>query len=298
MSSAATLTLQTFSDEIEKVTAEAGTSVVSVGGDGRAGTGVVWDDRHIVTAYHVVSGQDEVEISFQGRRLPGRVKGSNMASDVALIELNEKMTPIPRGNSDALKVGQFVLALANPYDGGVGATSGIITGVRKRVGGWWRFSVDEAIVTDARVNPGYSGGPLVNAAGQMIGMNVAYVSSRGIAVPVNRISRIVDRIMAGKATARPHLGITMNYVSLPQEMQGAGHGLIILSVEKESPAEKAGLLLGDVIVTVAGKKAAEELRFRELLDEDDIGSNVQLGVLRGGNYLELTAVPEASAEEE
>lgn len=298
MSSAATLTLQTFSDEIERVTAEAGTSVVSVGSDGRAGTGIVWDEQKVVTAYHVVSGQDEVEVSLQGRRVTGRVKGVDTASDVALIEVGEKLTPIQRGDSDALKVGQFVLALANPYDGGVGATSGIITGVRKRIGGWWRFSVDEAIVTDARVNPGYSGGPLVNASGQLIGMNVAYVSSRGIAVPVNRMARIVDRIMSGRVSARPHLGITMNYVNLPQAVKGARHGLIILSVEKESPAEKAGLMLGDVIVTVGGKSAAEELRFRDLLNEDDIGREVKLGVLRGGNYLELKASPEASKEED
>lgn len=298
MSSAATLTLQTFSDEIERVTAETGASVVSVGSDGRAGTGVVWDDRKIVTAFHVVSGQDEVEISFQGKQIPGRVKGMDITSDIALIETEEKLTPIQRGDSESLKVGQFVLALANPYDGGVGATSGIITGVRKRIGGWWRFAVDEAIVTDARVNPGYSGGPLVNASGQMIGMNVAYVSSRGIAVPVNRIARIVDRIMSGRTSARPHLGIVMNYVNLPRELQGARHGLIIISVEKGSPAENAGLMLGDVIITVGNKKAAEELRLRDLLDEDDIGKNVKMGVLRGGSYLELTAVPEASKGED
>lgn len=282
--------LQTFSDEIEKVAMEAGPSVLSVHGPGNAGTGIAWDDRHVVTAFHVVEGFDEVDISVEGRQFPGIVKGHDAASDMALVECRERLKPISRGNSDRLRVGQFVLALANPHDAGVGATSGIITGVRKRVGGWWNFSLDEAIVTDARVGPGYSGGPLVNALGQLVGMNVALVSSRGIAVPVNRIARRVEGILTGRKEVRPYLGVALSYVRLPESMKQGRYGLLIMTVEKDSPAEVAGLIPGDILLTVGGKNASREFEFSNLLEEDAVGKGVMLGILRGGSYLELNAV--------
>lgn len=297
MSGASSVTLQTFSDEIEKVAEEAGSSVVSVNSMGRAGTGVVWDEGHVVTAWHVVCGQDEVTISSGGKELHGVVKGHDERLDVALVAVEGRLSQMERGSSDGLKVGQFVLALANPYDGGVGATSGIITGVRKSIGGWWRFYIDEAIVSDARVNPGYSGGPLVNAAGQMIGMNVAYVSARAVAVPVNRIARIVDRIKAGGETGRPFLGITLNQVRVQAGNFGQKLGLIVLYVEQGSPADRAGLMLGDVLITIDGRAAAGDGSGWYLLDEDSIGREVKLGIIRAGKLLELTAVPEPLKED-
>lgn len=276
---------------------EAGPSVLSVRGPGNAGTGIAWDDMHVVTAHHVVEGFDEVDISVEGRQFSGIVKGHDAALDMALVECRERLSPISRGDSDRLRVGQFVLALANPYDGGVGATSGIITGVRKRVGGWWNFSLDEAIVTDARVGPGYSGGPLVNALGQLVGMNVALVSSRGIAVPVNRIARRVEGILTGRKEVRPYLGVALSYVRLPESMKHGRNGLLIMSVEKDSPAEVAGLIPGDILLTVGGRNASREFGFSNLLEEDAAGKGVMLGILRGGSYLELNAVPGQLQEE-
>ena len=297
MSSETLSALQTISDDIERVVAEASPSVLSVRGPGNAGTGIAWDERHAVTAYHVVEDYDEVDISVEGRQFSGIVKGHDTASDIALIECSEHLTPIRRDDSDRLRVGQFVLALANPYDGGVGATSGIITGVRKRVGGWWNFSLEEAIVTDARVGPGYSGGPLVNTFGQIVGMNVALVSSRGIAVPVNRIARRVDGILTGKTPGRPYLGVGLSYVRLPESMKQGRNGLLIMSVEKGSPAEAAGLIPGDILLTVGDRNASREFGISNLLAEDAVGKEVMLGILRGGRYIELNAVPSQAQEE-
>lgn len=283
--------LQTFSDEIERVTENAGLSVVSVNSDGRAGTGIAWDEGLVATAYHVVGGEEDVCLSSGGRQFRGTVRGFSEESDFALLQTDMKLNPIPKGDSDRLRVGQFVLALANPYDGGVGATSGIVTGVRKMTSGWRRFSIGEAIVTDAKVNPGYSGGPLVNASGQLIGMNVAYVASRAIAVPVSRMQRLTESILSGRKTGRPYLGVGMNFVRLESSDSRTGHGLIVLSVERGSPADKAGILIGDVILTVGEKHAAESLAEGELLTENDIGRETVLGILRAGRRMEIKAVP-------
>ncbi len=298
MGSASSITLQTFSDEIEKVTEEAGASVVSVRGDCSAGTGIAWDEGHVVTAHHVVEDQEEVDISISGHVFSGAVKGHDASSDIALIDVGEKLTPIRRGDSDRLKVGQFVLALANPYGGGVGATSGIITGVRKRVGGWWNFSLEEAIVSDARVGPGYSGGPLLNASGQLVGMNVALAPSRGIAVPVNSLARRIDGILSGRVQGKPYLGIGLSYVRLPDRITHARNGLLVMSVARESPAESAGLLPGDILLKVDGRDATREFGRSGLLGDDTIGKEVTLGLLRGGEYIEIRAVPGEQQMEE
>jgi S1-C subfamily serine protease len=290
--------LQSFSDEIEKVAEGAGPSAVSVSSYCGSGTGIVWDDKHIVTAYHVAGDDESADICSDGREITGKVMGHDAVSDIAVIEVEGNLVPMQRGNSDMLKVGQFVLALANPYGGGIGATSGIITGIRKRVGGWWNFSLDEAIVTDARVNPGYSGGPLVNASGKLIGMNVALVSSRGIAVPVNRIGRKVERILSGKTEARPYLGIGISYVRLPAGNGQAMHGLIVMSVEKGSPAENAGLIVGDILLSADGREVAREFAYSGLLGDDTVGREVVLGILRGGKHMDIRAIPQQAQDGE
>ena len=194
-STSSTEILQTLSNAIQQVAESASPSVVSIRSDGGNGTGIVWDDQgHIVTAYHVVRHVEEVEVSTDdGQTFTAKVVGRDRTSDIALLKVDTKLQPIQKGDSESLKVGQFVLALASPFGSKASATSGIITGVKRNIGGWWGVQIDEAIVTDARVNPGYSGGPLVDASGRMVGLNVALVSSRGIAIPVQKVAEVVAK---------------------------------------------------------------------------------------------------------
>ena len=194
--------LETFSSAVESVAETVSPSVVSVSSDGRNGTGVVWDDQgHIVTAYHVVQGLEEVEVgSNSGETFTAKVVGRDSTSDLALLKVEAKLSPIAKGDSESLRVGQFVLALANPYATKASATSGIITSVKRSIGGWWGAGIEDAVVTDARLNPGYSGGPLVDASGRMVALNIAYMSSRGIAVPIKKVSATVERLASGKVS--------------------------------------------------------------------------------------------------
>jgi S1-C subfamily serine protease len=295
--------LQTLSSAIQQVAESASPSVVSISSDGGNGTGVVWDDQgHIVTAYHVVRHLEEVEVSSDsGETFTAKVVGRDRSSDIALLKVEAKLQPIQKGDSESLKVGQFVLALANPFGSKASATSGIITGVKRNIGGWWGVQIDEAIVTDARVNPGYSGGPLVDASGRMVGMNVALISSRGIAIPVGKVSEVVGRIASGSPVGRAYLGIVSNPVPLPEQATKQlqvkqDYGLLVLSVEVGSPADKAGLVLGDVLLGFGGNTVGGLRDLTRLLTQDAVGKTVKLQLLRGGKLEELSITPSAAQE--
>jgi serine protease Do len=295
--------LQVLSSAIEQVAESVSPSVVSVGSDGRNGTGIAWDSEgHIVTAYHVVRGLDEVEIGLEnGQTLKASVVGRDRRSDIALLKVEGQLHPISRGDSESLKVGQFVMALANPYATKASATSGIITSVKRNIGGWWGVDIEDAIVTDARVNPGYSGGPLVDASGKMVGMNVALVASRGIAVPVQAISKTVERLASGKPVGRAYLGIVANPIELPTDTgldPKQDYGLMIMSVEQGSPAKTAGLALGDVLVAFDGEPVSGFHDLTSHLTEEAVGKASKVGVLRGGKLQELSVIPIAAPESE
>lgn len=295
--------LQTISGEIERLAESAGRSVVSVSSGRGNGSGIVWDEHTVVTASHVVRGADTVSIGISGvKRIPARVAGRYKRSDIAVLTVEEALSPIGKGDSEALRAGQFVLALANPFSARTSVTSGIVTGANRSVGGWWGVTIENAIVTDARVNPGYSGGPLVDASGKMIGMNVAYLSKRGIAVPVSTISKVVQRVSKGQPFKRAYLGIMTNSVSLPEEVSssqqvGQDSGLMVFSVEDGTPAKRSGLSFGDVILRFDDKTIANSEDLTALLGEDAIGKKVKVSVLRGGNVVDLEVSPTTGREE-
>jgi S1-C subfamily serine protease len=295
--------LQTISGEIERIAESVGRSVVGVGSGHGNGSGIAWDDRTVVTAYHVVRGADEVTIgTADGRKLSAKVTGRLRRSDIAVLTVEEPLAPIQKGDSEGLKAGQFVLALANPFAARASVTSGIITGANRSIGGWWGMAIENAVITDARVNPGYSGGPLVDASGRLIGMNVAYFSKRGIAVPVNTLSKVVKRLAEGQPFRRAYLGIVSNPVALPDEISsdqrvGQEAGVMVLSVEEGTPAKRSGLAFGDVLLRFNGKSLSSSEDLASLLGEEAIDQSAKLSVLRGGTVVELEIKPTTGREE-
>jgi S1-C subfamily serine protease len=295
--------LQTISGEIERIAESVGRSVVSVGSGHGNGSGIAWDEHTVVTAYHVVRGSDEVTIGTGGgRKLSAKVTGRLRRSDIAVLTVDEPLTPIERGDSEGLKAGQFVLALANPFAARTSVTSGIITGANRSIGGWWGMTIENAVITDARVNPGYSGGPLVDASGLLIGMNVAYFSKRGIAVPVNTLSKVVKRLTEGQPFRRAYLGVVSNPVALPDEVSsdkrvGQEAGVMVLSVEEGTPAKRSGLAFGDVLLRFNGKSVSSSEDLASLLGEEAIDQTAKLSVLRGGTVVDMEITPTTGREE-
>jgi len=288
--------LESVSDAIVDVTERVSRSVVRIGaGRWRGGTGTVWSkDGYIVTSNHVVGDIREAEVGFNdGSKQTAKVVGRDPYSDLALLKVDtDNLTPIETGNSDNLKVGQFVLAVANPFGRQASATSGIVTNPTFSTRRWWGGGgLDKVLVTDARLNPGYSGGPLVDARGHMVGINAAYANNRGISVPVNTIKTVVDKLLHDGKIKRAYMGITAETVRLPEELAGQSAGLIIYGVDRDSAARKAGVAMGDIIVKLDNKPVETLADLRSLLDDQAIGRQVKLSILRGEKLTELTITP-------
>ena len=310
-------TLTSLSDAIVSVAEKVSPSVVGVQtgrmfGGGAGGSGVIWSrDGYIVTCYHLVKGFREVQISSQelGSVMHADVVGKDPYSDIALLKISnttakngKALQPIEIPDSgEDLKAGQIVLALANPFGEQASITKGIITSSRSSVRGWWgRTMMNNVVITDARLNPGYSGGPLVDISGKMIGLNAFYVSSRGIAIRTSKMKGIVENLKSYGRVRRAYLGITSYPISIPEEVtRQAGmsqdSGLMIVSVEPNSPAKKAGLLIGDVVLSLDGNKVGSLHDIERLLTQELIGKAVKLAVLRSEKLTELTIVPEDAA---
>jgi S1-C subfamily serine protease len=307
--------LLSLSEEIERVADNISRSIVSVHSRNRGnGSGVIWNvDGHIVTCSHIVGELDEVEVSLSnGKRYRAKVIGNDPYSDIALLKIeatNGKddilpLKPIEIADSENLKAGQFVLALANPYGEYPSITEGIITSERRSirgVGAGWRWApsdeMDNIVITDTRLNPGYSGGPLVDVQGKMIGLNMAYILFRGIAIRTNKVKNVSEQLAKDGAIKIARLGIVTDQISLPPEVGGQlepiqEEGLLVISVKKETAAKKAGLLIGDIIVRFDEEPITKlhDLR-RQLLKQDAIGKSVKLTIIRAEKKTELIIVP-------
>jgi S1-C subfamily serine protease len=268
------------------------------------GTGVVFSSEgYIVTCNHVLGRSASIRIGSGEKILEAKTVGVDPYSDIALLKAEQaNFRPIELGDSETVSTGQFVLALANPFNRQPSATTGIITNVGSTIRGWRGTAMENIIATDARLNPGFSGGPLVDVSGKMIGLNTAFVWSRGIAIPINKVKSTVDRLMAGGEIKRAYLGIVSNTVLIPQEIASQSRinqnaGVMVFSVEQDTPAKKAGLAMGDVIVKFNESPVTSFYDLPRLLTENVIGKKTKLSILRGEKLMELTVIPSAAEGE-
>ncbi len=291
--------LQSFSNAVTELAEGVSPSVVNVNAGRRGGTGMVWSkDGFVVTASHVIAHSESATVTLgDGRELKARVIGRDAYNDVALLKVDEDgLSPIRAGSADGIRVGQFVLALANASGRRVSATSGIITSSRRSMRGFWGVMIEDAVVSDAKLNPGYSGGPLVDASGNLLGMNVAYFAGRGVAVSVEALRDTVDKLSKDGRVKKGFLGVVVEPVELPEELAGSpevgqGGGLLVRAVEPGSPARAAGVAMGDVILSLGEAKATDEYELHRALGGEVVGKQVALKVLRAEKVTELKVTP-------
>ncbi|MBN1244394.1 trypsin-like peptidase domain-containing protein [Candidatus Bathyarchaeota archaeon] len=297
--------LKSISDATTALVQKLSKSIVSVNSRMSRGTGVVLnEDGYIITCNHAISGCNTVKIGQGQKTFAARIVGTDPYNDIALLKAEKPLDfqPIEIGDSSTLETGQFVLALANPFNRQQPtATTGIITNPDGTLRGLRGTAMENIVATDAKLNPGFSGGPLVDAEGKLIGINTAYVWSRGIAIPVNKVKIIADRLMSGRAIRKAYLGIVANSVVIPTEIADKigldqDSGVMIFSVEAGSPARKAGLTMGDVIVQFNGKPVTNFYDLPRLLAEDVIGKETELTIIRGEKLLRLAIIPTATGE--
>jgi len=291
--------LQSFSNAVTELAESVSRSVVKVNAGRRGGTGMVWSPEGlIVTASHVVGHSTAPTVVLSdGRELVAKVVGRDPYTDVALLKVEASgLAPVEAGSADGIKVGQFVLALANAFGNRASATSGIITSHRRSVRGFWGVMIEDAVVSDAKLNPGYSGGPLVDASGNLLGMNVAYFAGRGVAVSVDSLKETVEKISRDGRVKKGFLGVVVEPVGLPEELAGSPEvgqdvGLLVRSVEAGSPAKTAGVALGDIILRLGEARATDEYELHKALSGDVVGTPMPLWVLRVEKVSELRITP-------
>ena len=269
------LLLQSFSDAVTALADSASQLVVRVDAE-RRGSGVAWSQGVVVTANHVVGRSTIPTVTMRGgTEIPAKLLGRDPYLDVAALEIPTSGTHSAARENIEVRVGQFVLALAKASGDGVSATHGTVTSARKNVRGYWEAVVENAIVTDVRLNAGYSGGPLVDASGRLLGINIAHFAGRSIAVPVDYLEKSVVRLSKGGGMKRGYLGVMVEPVELPEELSGSvevgqGSGLV-RSVDYGSLSRAAGVALGDIILSLGETKATDKYSLYLALEGDVIG---------------------------
>jgi S1-C subfamily serine protease len=289
--------LRALSSAMTELAVKVSPGVVGVNAGRGTGAGIVWsDDGLILTANHVVGRSAPPSVRLEdGREVAAKMVGGDPYSDVSLVRVEgAELVAVERGNADDVRVGEFVLALTRAFDGKPSATSGIVTTRSRSLRGFWGARIDDAILSDARIDPGYSGGPLVDASGRLVGMNVAYFAGRGVAVSVNALTQIIPSLLAEGKAKKGYLGVVVEPIKLPEELQLSGiaqEGLLVRSVESGSPARSAGALIGDVILQVGDTLTTDEYELRRALSGNVVGKTLALKVLRAEKVTELAVSP-------
>ena len=286
------------------------------------GSGVIIDaDGHILTNYHVVEGARQLEVTLaDGTKASARVVGSDPGNDLAVIDVGlpaESLTVAALGDSDALRVGELAIAIGNPYGLTGTVTTGVISAVGRTYPGDSGRAIRDMVQTDAAINPGNSGGPLLNAKGEVVGLNTAIESpvegsvGIGFSVPANTAKHYLPQMLAGEEVQHAWLGIAG--VSLTPELAKTmslkvEKGILVAEVTASSPAQTAGLRAassrqstsaaslptgGDVIMAVDGQAIGSMEELAEYVDAKRVGDEVTLTVVRDGQ--EITVKPKLAA---
>lgn len=289
--------LETLSNDLAATVQAASPAVVRVEGRRRVpATGVIWSaDGLIVTAHHVVRRDERITIGLpDGSTRPAAVVGRDPSTDLAVLRVEgSDLTPAAWASGDGLGVGQLVLALGRPGRS-VQATLGIVSAL----GESWRTpaggQIDRYLQTDVVMYPGFSGGPLVDASGQVIGLNTsALLRGVSVSIPAATVRAVVDTLLAHGHVRRGYLGVGAQPVRLPEALAGQigqETGLLIASVEPGSPAESGGLMLGDTIVALDGHPMHHIDDLLTLLSGDRVGKAVPVRIVRGGQVQDMTVV--------
>lgn len=249
---------------------------------------IISEDGYVVTNNHVLEIADDIEVIFEnGEKYKAEIIGKDPKTDLALIKIEpkESLQAVRFGNSDKLRIGDWVIAIGNPFGLGHTVTAGIVSAEGRVLG---MGSYDDFIQTDAPINPGNSGGPLFNLEGEVVGVNTAIVYSGqgiGFAIPINLTKSVIDQLKETGTVIRGWLGVLIQQIT-PEIAEGLGlkgvKGILVSDVSPDSPADKAGIKRGDIIVDFNGKKVDEVNELTGMVAQMVPGSDVDVRVLRNG----------------
>jgi S1-C subfamily serine protease len=291
-----------LSNELATTTATAGKSVVAVLGRRHPSSGVILRPDAVVTASHALRRDSEIAVvSGPGQQIKAQLAGRDPGTDIAVLRLEHPIDAPPATWSVAsnLRVGELVVALGRTWRGNVVASSGILSGLLPGPWRTWRNSeLDQFIRPDLTFYPGFSGGPLVASSGEFLGVNTAGLHRSGITIPASTVQRVAAELLEKGTIERPYLGLGMQPVALPESLRKklnltAGEGLLIAHLDAGGPADKAGVLLGDLLIELGDHGLQDVENVQTVLRSAKAGQEIEAKLIRGGAVTTLKIKLEA-----
>ncbi len=287
--------LLALSNNLADVVEQAGRSVVIVNGRSRmSSSGVHWRQGIIVTADETIKRSEDITITLpDGRTLPATLVGRDPSTDIAVLKLQNVELPVAEiGEASLLKVGHMVLAVGRSSESGLSASMGVVSAL----GGSWRSSygglIDQFVRLDVNLYPSIEGGPLVEATGRVVGITVSGPRRTVLSIPASTINRVVDQLLSKGHIARGYLGLGMQPVRLPETLKNTLNlssvgGVIVVNVESDGPADKSGMLIGDVLVAIDGTPVSDTGDIQAMLGSHSVGKILNVQIVRGGTLVEV-----------
>jgi serine protease DegQ len=291
-----------LSQSLAMAVEEAGPAIVAVDARPRVATsGVIWRPGVVVSTNHTVRRDEEISVTLgDRRRLAATLAGRDPSTDLAVLRLEDgdgagaADTPAQLADAATLKVGNLVLAVGRTHaERGVTASFGIVSVAGDRWRTWRGGEIDRLIRPEVSIFIGFSGGALIDAEGRIIGINTTGLSrGAGITIPASTVDRVVDQLLARGRVARPYLGVGMHPIALPDKLRekydlSQASGLMMLSVEADAPADRAGITIGDILLALDDAAVADTEDAQTVLGGKDVGTVVRARVLRGGEVKEM-----------
>jgi S1-C subfamily serine protease len=282
-------TLTDFSNGLTTAVEKAGASTLLVDARKRyPASGVAYAADLVLTADHVVTREENIKVLLpDGKSLPASLAGRDPGTDLAVLRLTEQVLT-PAITSDVVKVGQLVLAIGRPGSDGLQASWGIVTSISGPTRTFRGGLLDEYIRSETTPYPGFSGGPLINTEGEVLGLNTSGLTrGSSLTIPVKVAWRVAEALAQHGSVKRGYLGVRTQPVELPEAgrkdlKREQAHGLLVLWLEEAGPAQKGGLLVGDILVAVNGQPVSDPDDLFAALGSDSVGKAIAVDVLRGG----------------
>jgi len=282
-------TLKEFSADLTAAVEKGGGSTILVDARKRyPASGIAYAEDLVLTADHVVTREENIKVTLpDGKSLGATIAGRDPGSDLAILRLAEKALS-PAKTSNDIKVGQLVLALGRPNSAGVQASWGIVTAISGPTRTFRGGMLDEYVQTETTPYPGFSGGPLINTEGEVLGLNTSGLTrGSALTIPIKGAWRVADAIQKHGSVKRGYLGVRTQPVEVPEAARASlkreqSHGLLVLWLEEGGPAAKGNLFVGDIIVGVSGQPVSDPDDLFAALGSDTVGTSVSVEVLRGG----------------
>lgn len=291
-------TLLALSNNLADAVEQAGQCVVAVNASSRrSSSGVHWRQGVIITADETIKRSEDITVTLSdGRTVPATLVGRDPSTDIAVLKLQDVELPLAQiGDATSLKVGQIVLSVGRSSESGLNASMGVVSAI----GSSWRSSygglIDQFVRLDLNLYPSSEGGPLVVASGHVVGMTVSGPRRRVLAIPASTVNRVVDQLLAKGRISKGYLGLGMQPVSLPESLKKTLNlsslgGVIVVNVEPNGPADKAGVLIGDVLIAVDGTPVSDTGDIQAKLGSHSVGQTLNMQIIRGGALVEVALI--------